>query len=144
MLKISKKSNIIYYKYIINMKELKAKILIADDDKAYLLVWKQGFLKGGFDVTTVENGHEALIAAKKEKFDLIIFDIAMPEIGGVAAAKKLKDLEINVPIIFLTNLKDAEHIGEAVEAVVNTDYIIKSDISVESLVERVKNKLNIK
>lgn len=126
------------------MKKSKTKILIADDDEAYLLVLKKGFSKEGFNVKTAVNGHDALTIANKEKFDLIIFDIAMPGTGGIAAAKKLKDLEIKVPVIFLTNLKDTEHIGQAVETVFNTDYIIKSDVSVESIVSRVKNKLNIK
>lgn len=118
------------------------KILVVEDSKSYLLVLSQSLSDAGFAVVTAENGEDGLVAAKKEKPDLILLDIEMPKMGGIAMAEKLKESDIKVPIIFLTNMSDVKHISDATETA--TDYIIKSDISMEGIVTRVKERLNLK
>lgn len=118
------------------------RILVVEDSKSYLSVLSQGLSDEGFSVATAENGEDGLAAAKKEKPDLILLDIEMPKMGGIEMAEKLKESGIKVPIIFLTNMSDVKHISEATETA--TDYIIKSDISMEGIVERVKERLNLK
>lgn len=93
-------------------------------------------------MVTAENGEEGLIAAKNEKPDLILLDIKMPIMDGITMSKKLKESGSEAPIIFLTNMEDLKNISEATETA--TDYIIKSDLTTESIVARVKERLNIK
>lgn len=124
------------------MTDTRKKILIVEDSKSYLLVLSQSFVENGFDVTTAENGEEGLAAAEKEKPDLILLDVEMPKMDGITMAKKLKESGMQVPIIFLTNMSDLKHISDATETA--TDYIIKSDISVEGIIVRVKERLNLK
>ena len=120
------------------------KILIVEDDRDFFWILKQTFSSEGFFVVTAQNGEEGVAAAEKEKPDLILMDILMPKMDGIETAKKLQEAKNTAPIIFLTNMKDGEHISKAMEAVPKTEYIIKSDLSVNEVVDRVKSRLNLK
>jgi len=117
------------------------KILIVDDSKSFLMVLKQGLLKEGFIVLTAERGNEGFAVAKEEKPDLIISDIVMPDMDGIAMARKLREAKIDAPIIFLTDMGGLEYIGAASELA--EGYIIKSEISIEEIVTKAKSKLNL-
>jgi CheY-like chemotaxis protein len=67
----------------------KLKILVADDAAPSLLLIRVLLEGKGHSVTTVVNGHEAIEAARKEKFDLIILDLQMPLMGGIEAAQTI-------------------------------------------------------
>ncbi len=118
------------------------KVLIVEDSKNYLFIISQKLSEEGFIVTTAEDGEEGLAAAKKDKPDLILLDIEMPKMDGLTVAKKLREENIQIPIIFLTNLSDLNHISEATETA--SEYIIKSDITAEGIAERVKTRLGPK
>lgn len=126
------------------MAEKKQKVLIAEDTKTYLMVLSAEFEKAGFEVQTVENGEDGFVIAENGGLDMIVTDIAMPKLDGIGMAKKIREAGIQTPIIFLTNLSDMEHISLAIEATGNTDYVIKSDITSEGIVQRVKDRLKIK
>ena len=120
------------------------KILIVEDSNDFLWILKQGFVGEGFSVIFAQDGEEALKMAEEEKPDLILLDILLPKMDGITVAKKLKEKGLNPKIIFLTNLKDTEHMGKAVETMNDTDYIIKSDLHLDQIVARAKEKLGIK
>lgn len=120
----------------------KQKILIVEDSKSYLLVISQKLEEAGFLVVTAENGEEGLTAVKKESPDLILLDVEMPIMDGITMAKKLKESNSNTPIIFLTNMSDMKHISDAVETA--SDYIIKSELNTDDIVNRVKERLRLK
>ncbi len=124
------------------MADLNKKILIVDDTKSYLFILSETLRDAGFIVVTAGNGEEGLSAVDEEKPDLILLDITMPKMDGITMAKKLRESNMQVPIIFLTNMSDIEHVSEAAETA--TDYIVKADTSADDIVVRVKEKLNIK
>lgn len=124
------------------MADLNKKILVVEDSKSYLFVISESLRGAGFAVATAENGEEGLEAAKSEKPDLILLDITMPKMDGIAMAKKIRETDVKVPIIFLTNMSDMKHVSEAMES--GKDYIVKADASVDDIVARVKDKLNAK
>lgn len=126
------------------MAEKNKKVLIAEDTKSYLLVLSADFAASGFDVITAENGEDGLALALKENFDMIVSDIAMPKMDGITMVKKIREANVTSPIIFLTNLSDMEHISSAIEAAGNAEYVIKSDITSQGIVERVKDRLKMK
>lgn len=131
------------------MEKINKKVLIVEDEDTFLLPLKKVFSEGGFDVVSAKNGEEGLAAAEKEKPDIIILDILLPTetdgIDGIEVAKKLKEAGNMAPIIFLTNLKDATHIASAMESGrPDSDYILKSEISLGDIVARAKTKLGIK
>jgi len=63
---------------------------------------------------------------------------------GIEAAKRIKESKIAVPIIFLTNLGDANTINKAMEsAKLDLEYIVKADVHIGQIISRVKEKLGI-
>jgi len=126
------------------MQKINKKVLIVEDEPGSFMPLEAVFSDAGFDVVLAKDGQEGLDAVKKENPDLIILDILMPKINGIEMAKKLKELGISIPAIFLTQLKDEEHIADAMESYrSDSDYIIKTDISLDEIVKRAKTKLGI-
>ncbi|GLS91721.1 hypothetical protein GCM10007916_27910 [Psychromonas marina] len=80
-------------------------VLVADDVEFNRILLDEFLTKKGLNITTVNNGHEALLAVQKMKPDLIIMDIRMPLMSGIEAAKKLQEniSTANIPIIALTS-----------------------------------------
>ena len=124
------------------MTNLTKKVLIVEDDKDFLWILKQSFVDKGFSVVFAEDGEEGLRIAEEEKPDLILLDILMPKMDGIAVAGKLKEKGIKSKIIFLTNLKGKLPVAEGL--VQDDDYIVKSDLHVDQIVAIVKNRLDIK
>lgn len=118
------------------------KILVVEDSKSYLWIISQNLIREGFIVVTAENGVDGLAVAKEENPDLIISDIVMPNMDGIAMAKKLKEAKIDTPIIFLTNMSDLKNTSVASELA--EEYIIKSEMSIDEIVARVKSRFNFK
>jgi two-component system, sensor histidine kinase and response regulator len=101
-------------------------ILIVDDVHANLKVLGD-ILKGeGYKVRPTLNGMQALMAAEKEKPDLILLDIMMPEMNGYEVCRRLKEIPdmSDIPVIFISALNATEDIVKAFAAG-GIDYITK-------------------
>ena len=124
------------------MEKTSKKILIVEDDKSYRWILEQSFIVAGFSVAIAEDGEKGLALAEAENPDIILLDILMPKMDGIEVARQIKQKGIKIPVIFLTNMGDLDHITKAMEAI-QADYIIKSNVPVDKIVERVKNKLGV-
>jgi len=123
----------------------KIKVLIVEDDKDYRWILEQGFASAvELNVLFAKDGEEGLDMIIKESPELVVLDIMLPKMDGMEVARKVKEKGLKPKIVFLTNLTDLKYIMGAVEVVKETDYIIKSDIRVPEIVERVKARLLIK
>jgi len=78
-----------------------AKILICDDEPGLRAVIKRYARFEGHETAEAGNGIEAVEACKKDKFDIIIMDIMMPELDGFAAVKEIRKTS-DVPVIMLS------------------------------------------
>jgi CheY-like chemotaxis protein len=82
------------------------RVLLAEDNGVNRLVATQMLIKRGHSVTSAVNGREALAAATREPFDLILMDVQMPEMDGYEATAAIRRLEsarnVYTPIIALT------------------------------------------
>ncbi len=83
--------------------ELRGKILVVEDNPVNQKLIVIFLEKAGFNVTVASNGQEAVnIMSEDSNYDLIFMDIHMPVMDGVTAARSIRDLGIQVPIIALT------------------------------------------
>lgn len=98
----------------------------------------------GFGVIEAKDGEEGLVVALRDHPDLILLDIIMPKLDGMAMLKKLREDEWgkSARVIILTNLDDVSKVAEAMGNEV-FEYYIKSDTSIESIVAKVKEKLYV-
>lgn len=78
-----------------------AKILICDDEEGLRAVLKRYAVFEGHQVEEAGDGMEAIEVCRREKFDIIIMDIMMPELDGFSAVKEIKKI-YDVPIIMLS------------------------------------------
>lgn len=124
-----------------------AKILIVDNDLDTLETIAMSIEAGNHNVIKADGGQKALNLLKKEKVDLILLDIMMPEIDGIQVAKTLAaDSKLqNIPIIFISalpiesrNFKDA--IRET-EGLPNVKGSIEKPFKIEDLLKRVEQIL---
>lgn len=121
------------------------KILIIDDEKFHLEMYKDRFEKAEYQVLTAANGQLGLELAKKEKPDLVIVDILMPTMDGYEVIEKMKKDEqtSKIHIVALSNLAQDNEIKKGLNLGAD-DYIIKTDITPTELIERVKKIINQK
>ena len=117
------------------------KVLIVEDDKDFGSILQMKFALEGFEVVLAEDGEDGVGKAATEKPDLIISDVLIPKLDGVQMAKKIREIDKQVPIIFLTNLKDASYIDEIKK--MGDDYWVKSDVPIGEIVQKAKAKLKI-
>jgi DNA-binding response OmpR family regulator len=86
------------------------KILVVDDEQHILDTVSAYLNREGYAVITARDGQQALFTYRHEKPDLLILDIMMPEMDGLAAARLIRR-DSSVPIIFLTaRVEDADQI----------------------------------
>jgi DNA-binding response OmpR family regulator len=118
------------------------KVLIIDDDQSFVWILSQSLHNDGFSILTAENGQAGLKIIEEEKPDLILLDIMMPVMDGIEMAKNLKKKSISTPVIFLTNMSDADHMSAALE-IFPADYILKSDVPVNKIASQIRAKLGV-
>ena len=78
------------------------KILLVDDEVKFLKAVADRLAIKGFDVTTADNGDEAIAAAGKGGFDVAVVDLRMPGMDGTQILKVLKENHKFIEIIMLT------------------------------------------
>lgn len=117
-------------------------IFIAEDDKAYVNVYKTKLASEGYEVAIVEQGDLVIPELRKRKPDLLILDLILPQKTGFAILKELRadDALKDIKVIVASNLSQ-EGDKEKVKRFGVIDYLIKSDISIFELIEKVKKAL---
>ena len=81
------------------------KILVVDDEDLLVKGIRFNLQNDGYEVLTGSNGLEAIELARSKKPDLIILDVMMPQMDGLAACSRIRDFS-DVPIIMLTAKTD--------------------------------------
>jgi signal transduction histidine kinase len=92
------------------------RILVVDDNKVNLLIAKKMVKKFGAEVSTAENGQEAVDLAKTNDYDMVLMDIQMPVLNGYEAAVALRKLHYTKPIIALSANAFKEDLQKSSEA----------------------------
>jgi len=121
---------------------VKEKILIVDDEEPIRKILR-GFLEEqGYHVILASHGHEAIQLAETESPDLIILDVRMPKLDGIATCVKLRSQERTgtIPIIAATAFRDV--VGEAADA--GADDIVIKPFHLTELLRRVRAMLRVR
>lgn len=120
---------------------MKKKILVIEDEPHISKLVKFILEKNGFEVAQAFVGREGLEMARKEKPDLIILDVMMPNMDGFEAAKRLTGMKEtkDIPIIMLSSAAQFKDRVRGIESGA-MDYITKP-FDKDELVEKVKENI---
>jgi DNA-binding response OmpR family regulator len=126
------------------MNPTKKKILLVEDDKALADVYVSRLQLEGLDVRHVLNGEDALSAALEYKPDLVVLDAMMPKISGFDVLDILRNTPetMNVRVVMLTALSQAKD-KEMAEKLGADDYLVKSQVVIGDVVDRIKHHLGL-
>ncbi len=119
---------------------MEKRILVVDDDTMNLMLTKR-ILEKEYDVLLAQSGKEALEKMKGEEIDLVLLDIAMPEMSGIETFEHMKkEFPVEIPVIFLTASGYEEDVMSAIRlGAVN---YLKKPFFPKELLKRVAKELN--
>lgn len=121
------------------------KLLLVEDDDGLANVYLTRLEAEGFKVRRVPNGEDALAAAIEFKPDLVLLDAMMPKVSGFDVLDILRNTPetANVKVIMLTALSQDTDKQRA-EKLGADDYLVKSQVVITDVVERIKHHLSQK
>lgn len=116
--------------------DTKPNILYVEDDASLSFLTKDNLELGGYNVTHVADGKSGLQSFKEGEVDLCLLDVMLPEMDGFELARQIRNIDPEIPIIFLTAkaLKENKLEGLRLGA---DDYITKP-FSIEELILKIK------
>jgi DNA-binding NarL/FixJ family response regulator len=104
----------------------KTTIVLAEDNPA-MLEEVSRFLQNHFDViATVSNGALAVQTVVELQPDVVVLDVAMPVMGGIEAARKIRRMDLPTKVIFLSIQRDRDYVEAAAE--MGASYVLKSQM----------------
>ena len=117
-------------------------ILLADDEEPLLIATCEVLESLGYKVFTSMDGQQAvdIYEAHEEEIDLVLLDIVMPKLGGVEAARKIKDMNASVKVIFVTGYDDKMFYSEGEREL--DDLVIHKPYVIEDLSIRIRQQLD--
>lgn len=77
---------------------MKKRVLVCDDEESIRLLLREA-LQDSYEVVEAADGRETLKMIKREPFDLVILDIKMPHVHGLAAIERIRESNNAIPII---------------------------------------------
>ncbi len=121
-----------------------SRVLVVDDIAANVRLLELRLQAEYFDVRTALSGREALDLAERERVDLVLLDVMMPDMTGfeVCAALKTNPRTAHVPVIMVTSLDNAEDRVKGLEC--GADDFLTKPVSHVAMLTRVKSLLRLK
>lgn len=102
----------------------RANILVVDDEKLIRWSLKEFLQQEGYKVTAVEDGKSALQALEDGHFDVLLLDYKLPDIDGLEILGKLREQELDLPVVMITSHSSVENAVAAMKAGAS-DYVTK-------------------
>ncbi len=114
----------------------KVSILLAEDDPNLGQLLKNYLTAKDYDTTLVTDGAQAKKLFRKEKFNLCLLDVMMPEMDGFTLSREIRAIDPHIPVIFLTAKNLKEDVIEGFKSGAD-DYLTKP-FSMEELIYRIE------
>jgi DNA-binding NarL/FixJ family response regulator len=108
------------------------RVLVADDHRAMLDTLVRLLSRDFTVVAAVPDGLSAVTEAEHLEPDLLVLDIAMPGLNGIAAAARLKERGSTAKIVFVTNMRDREFVQESL-ALGDVGFVVKDRLVADLL-----------
>ncbi len=120
------------------MKGKNKKVLVVDDDPVVIRLVKEILKNQGYTVETAKDGIDAMVLVKKERPDLIVLDIMMPELNGYDVLRTLKfaDEYKDIPVLLLTARE--QELDKRIGEMMGIDYLQKP-VNREAFIEKIQN-----
>lgn len=118
------------------------KILMVEDDLVVAEMYSRPLTQRGYAVTLAHDGSEAFHIIHTQQFDLIILDVMLPSMDGLAMLRRIRvqPKYQSLPILIMTALSDTE-IGPQSKAAGATEVLIKTELNPEKLADRIDSYL---
>lgn len=120
----------------------KISLLLAEDEAALAQIVKESLETRNFQVHLAGNGEEAMEMYRSKRPDVLVLDVMMPKKDGFTFAREIRQLDEQIPIIFLTAKSQVSDVVEGFH-IGGNDYL-KKPFSMEELIVRVHNLLRRK
>ena len=92
----------------------RTRVLLVDDDDAVLRVTQRRLEKAGHQVIACAGGSQALAALSEQSFDVMLSDIQMPGVSGLALLRAVREHDLDLPVVLVTGDPSLESAAEAV------------------------------
>ncbi len=119
------------------------RILVIDDDQNTRNLYQTILTEAGYQIVLAADGSEGLTKCQEGGYDLVLLDVMLPKMDGIALLGELKKNPPKIPnknIYLLTNLSHDPILKEAISLGVK-DVILKTDVNPEELTAKVKKIL---
>ncbi len=115
----------------------KPSVLIVDDEDRFRSTMRKLLTAEGLEASTCSSATQALDELRKNHYDVVILDVRMPEMSGVEALPKIKEIDPDIEVIVLTGHASVE----TAKSIIRNgayDYLLKP-YSIETLLEKIEN-----
>jgi two-component system response regulator MprA len=112
------------------------RVLVVDDDRSLRRMLERTLAAEGYEVALAEDGAGALVSCERSAPDLIVLDVAMPGVDGLAVCRRLRTKGLGTPILMLTARDEVPDRVQGLEAGAD-DYLVKP-FALEELIARLR------
>ena len=129
----------------IQSKDSAHNVLIVDDEPDVLLTYRSFLEDAGYNVEAYSDPQESLKKFAEHSssyYDLVILDIRMPGVNGLQLYSRMKAIDADIKIIFLSALDAAEELLSILPGVKNKDTFIRKPVDLRMFLSAVKTMLN--
>lgn len=118
------------------------RILVVDDEQDITLTFKMALEDDGFAVTAFNNPLLALSYFTANAYDMLLLDIRMPEMGGFEFYRKIRKIDKNIMVYFMTAFEEYYEDFRKLSPTLVSTYFIRKPVVIDDLIKEVRSKLS--
>ncbi|PIP31284.1 hypothetical protein COZ22_03955 [bacterium (Candidatus Howlettbacteria) CG_4_10_14_3_um_filter_37_10] len=115
-----------------------AKVLLVESDEGTRYLYKVAITFQRIDVEEAENLGQAIELLKRDKYDLVLFDIMTEDFDNLNIFDELKKAKDGIPVVIVSDLKNSSAMKHA-SILGACDYLVKSENTIGDIIKRVRS-----